>query len=80
MKKKIDAKLITHVALLREGIIERNKKILKLYKMQLQDVATLNNIMCDYRLEGAIEEWYLDVVDFMSSIGIKGSNDRFKTT
>ncbi|MAH47155.1 hypothetical protein CMI37_15110 [Candidatus Pacearchaeota archaeon] len=80
MKKKIDAELITNVGLLRARVIERNEQILKLYKIQLQDVADLHSIMCDYKLENTMEEWYLDIIDLMSSVGIEGSNDRFKTT
>ena len=79
-KKRIDDELITNVALLRVRILETNKRMLKLYKQQLEDVELLNKIMTDHKLEHKMEEWYLDVVKFMSSAGIEGSNDRFKTT
>ena len=77
-KKKIDAELITNVGLLRARIVERTDQILQLYKLQLQDVTDLHDIMTDYELENSLEEWYIDVVNFMSKVGIEGSNDRFK--
>ena len=77
-KKKIDAELITNVGLLRARIVERTDQILKLYKLQLQDINDLHDIMTDYELENSLEEWYIDVVGFMSKVGIEGSNDRFK--
>ena len=77
-KKKIDAELITNVGLLRARIVERTDQILQLYKLQLQDVTDLHDIMTDYELENSLEEWYIDVVSFMSTVGIEGSNDRFK--
>ena len=79
-KKRIDDELITNVALLRARIIEKNDQILQLYRLQLEDINDLNDIMCDYELENTLEEWYLDVVSFMSKVGIEGGNDRFKTT
>ena len=77
-KKKIDIELITNVGLLRARIVERTDQILQLYKLQLQDVTDLHDIMTDYELENSLEEWYIDVVGFMSKVGIEGSNDRFK--
>ena len=77
-KKKIDAELITNVGLLRARIVERTDQILQLYKLQLQDITDLHDIMTDYELENSLEEWYIDVVNFMSKVGIEGSNDRFK--
>ena len=34
--------------------------------------------MSDYQIKKDLESWYLDVVSFMSKVGIEGSNDRFK--
>ena len=77
-KKMIDAELITNVGLLRARIISRNESILTMYKRQLEDLNDLHDIMTDYELEKSLEEWYIDVVSFMSTVGIEGSNDRFK--
>ena len=77
-KRKIDTELITNVGLLRAKVLERNEQILSLYKLQLQDINDLHDIMTDYELENSLEEWYIDVVNFMSKVGIEGSNDRFK--
>tara|TARA_Y100000593_G_C4286282_1_gene325656 strand:- start:1441 stop:1686 length:246 start_codon:yes stop_codon:yes gene_type:complete len=79
-KKKITDELITNVGLLRARIVSRNQQILNLYRLQLEDINDLQDIMSDYELENTLEEWYLDVVGFMSKVGIEGSNDRFKTT
>ena len=79
-KRKITDELITNVGLLRARVVSRNQQILDLYKRQLEDINDLQDIMSDYELENTLEEWYLDVVGFMSKVGIEGSNDRFKTT
>tara|TARA_Y100000401_G_scaffold27964_1_gene20193 strand:+ start:7660 stop:7908 length:249 start_codon:yes stop_codon:yes gene_type:complete len=79
-KKRITDELITNVGLLRARIVSRNQHILDLYKLQLEDINDLQDIMSDYELENTLEEWYLDVVKLMSTLGIEGSNDRFKTT
>ena len=79
-RKKITNELITNVGLLRARVVERNQKILDLYKLQLEDINDLQDIMSDYELENTLEEWYIDVAKFMSTVGIEGSNDRFKTT
>ena len=79
-KRKITDELITNVGLLRARIVSRNQQILNLYKRQLEDINDLQDIMSDYELENTLEEWYLDVVELMSKVGIEGSNDRFKTT
>ena len=77
-KPKITDELIDHVSLLRERIFETNSKILILYKKQLEDVSDIHDIMSDYQIKKDLESWYLDVVNFMSKVGIEGSNDRFK--
>ena len=79
-KPEITDELINHVSLLRERIVLTNTKILTLYSKQLQDLNDSHDIMSDYELEKNLEIWYLDIVNFMSRVGIEGSNDRFKTT
>jgi len=62
-----------HISLLRARIVERNDKILSMYRRQLSDLQDLNNILNDYELEDDLEDWYVDLSKYMIGIGIEGS-------
>lgn len=68
-----ELKGVTHVALIRARIVERNDVILSIYRKQLDDLQDLNDILNDYELENDLEDWYVDMSKYMINIGIGGS-------
>jgi len=64
---------VSHVALIRARIVERNDIILSMYRRQLDDLQDLNDILNNYELENDLEEWYIDMSKYMINIGIEGS-------
>lgn len=69
---------VSHVALIRARIVERNDIILSMYRRQLDDLQDLNDILNNYELENDLEEWYIDMSKYMINIGIEGSKGWFK--